>query len=123
MLGKFFTQKFFAQLWCYFQLPSRGIMMGVLLVDGCTTSGIVSVCTKKSTPVRGGKDSLSSLNYLDKITSLFFSHRVLTRCTFALLNLQLTLFDLGVGVWILDLFFLGVLECDGKAMNRTEKSN
>ena len=30
------------------------------------------------------------------------------------------LFDLGFGVWILDLFFFGVLECDGKAMNGTE---
>ena len=67
-------------------------MMGVLLVDGCTTSGIVSVCTKKSTPVGGGKDSLSSLNYLDIITSLFF-HGVITCCTVALLNLQLRLFD------------------------------
>ena len=30
-----------------------------------------------------------------------------------------TLFDLGFGVWIL--FFFGGLECDGKAMNGTEK--
>ena len=29
-----------------------------------------------------------------------------------------TLFDLGFGVWI---FFFCVLECDGKAMNGTEK--
>ena len=34
-----------------------------------------------------------------------------------------TLFGLGFGVWILDLFFFGVVECDGKAMNGTEKSN
>ena len=32
------------------------------------------------------------------------------------------LFDLGFGVWILDLFFFGVLECDGKAMNGTAKN-
>ena len=48
----------------------------------------VNTCTRWE-----GLSIKSELQYLDKITSLFFSHGVLTRCTFALLNLQLTLFE------------------------------
>jgi len=58
-------------------------------------------------------------------TAQFFNQKLMVSLSgrsFCICPRADALFDLGFGVWILDLLFFGVLECDRKAMNGTEKN-